>query len=81
MLSKATRQLEASRPFKASLGLALCAFGVALLVFAGGCEDGCVRNSDCPADYQCTEALCAPKHQPEGGMDAAPDAPSDDDAG
>jgi len=50
--------------------------GLALLLTATGCDDGCVRNSDCPMSYECTDAVCTPKNS----SDAASDA-TDEDAG
>ncbi len=63
---------------QASAGLMLCALGFALLFFASGCEDGCVRNSDCAEGFECSEALCVLK-EPQGGMDASMNG--DEDAG
>ena len=57
------------------LGLSL---GLWMACIASGCNDGCVRNSDCPMDYACTDAVCVPKHVD----DAAADSESlDTDAG
>lgn len=48
------------------------------LSIVSGCDDRCIRNSDCPSGKVCTAAGCAvPAH--DGGVDLAhaPDMTSD----
>lgn len=58
-----------------------------LTALAGGCEDLCVRNSDCPPGYVCEESgLCdvppapIPGEADAGAGETAAAADADDDA-
>lgn len=61
---------------QATIGLALLGLGLALTPAASGCDDGCVRNSDCPMSYECTDAVCTAKNISDAGSDA-----TDEDSG
>ena len=51
-----------------------------MLMCSTGCEDGCVRNSDCAEGFTCSDAICAIKVT-DSGFDATLDATNDQDAG
>ncbi len=55
-------------------GLALVGIGLGLAVLASGCEDGCVRNSDCAEGYVCGDGVCALDITGDASMDSAVDA-------
>jgi hypothetical protein len=62
-----------SRTISAASVLSLCACLLAPTLLIG-CNDGCVRNSDCPMTHICSDAICVAKRQTDA-------ATNDDDAG